>query len=275
MILPLSPGKLLVKRLRIAILLFVLFVVALGELLAGWRSRNWNDPLWIDIWLVNADGSADTQAYLDGIGPEDFASIERFFASQGNRYSVALDTPFRVWVAGQLERPPPAAPDSASWLAVLAWSLRMRWYVTRLNLANDGPTPDITLFAFYRDSSDGGALDRSTALRKGMIAIAHLFARREMHGSNQMVMAHEVLHTLGARDKYDPATGRPLYPDGFAEPDREPAYPQARAELMAGRVPLGPDSVEIPRSLDQVVIGRETAREIGWIEASRKSPTIQ
>ena len=101
-----------------------------------------------------------------------------------------------------------------------------------------------------------------------MIAIAHLFASREMHGSNQMIVAHEVLHTLGASDKYDFATALPLHPAGFAEPGRSPLYPQAKAELMAGRIALGPREAATPHSLGQVVIGAATAYEIGWTDTA-------
>jgi hypothetical protein len=255
------------KHLRIAFLLYILLFVALGEWLASWRSTSWDDSLWVNIYLVNGDGSAVTQQYLDGIEPDAFAGIEQFFAGQAREYGVELDAPFRVWLAGQLDEAPPPVPAHGGWLDVMLWSLKTRWFVTRLHWASDGPTPDITLFAIYEDGGHGATLDRSTALEKGMIAIAHLFARREMHGSNQMIIAHEVLHTLGARDKYDLATTLPLHPIGFAEPGRTPRYPQAQAELMAGRIPLGPAEAATPQTLRQVMIGPATAHEIGWAEA--------
>ena len=59
--------------------------------------------------------------------------------------------------------------------------------------------------------------------------------RSGMRGSNNVVIAHEILHTLGASDKYDPATRAPLFPIGYAEPEREPRFPQEFAEIMAGR----------------------------------------
>ncbi len=254
------------KRLRIAILLYILVFVALGQWLANWRSRDWNDPLRVGIWLVNGDGTAATDSYLDSIGNDAFESVERFFADQAQAYGVALDMPFRIRLAGELETSPPTPPEQGGWFGVLTWSLRMRWFVTRLHFSYDGPTPDITLFAIYREGAHGGSLDRSTALRKGMIVFANLYAIREMHGSNQMVIAHEVLHTLGAGDKYDLATGLPLHPHGLADPDRTPLYPQLEAELMAGRIALGPNEAATPHSLSQVMIGPATAYEIGWTE---------
>jgi hypothetical protein len=100
-----------------------------------------------------------------------------------------------------------------------------------------------------------------------LLGIAHLFAAAHMAGSNQVVIAHELLHTLGATDKYDFATNQPRYPDGFAEPDRSPRYPQDFAELMGGRIPESASESRTPESLDQVLIGALTATEIGWRSA--------
>ena len=77
------------------------------------------------------------------------------------------------------------------------------------------------------------------------------------------VAAHELLHTLGATDKYD-AAGHTLVPSGLAEPDKWPPYPQRFAEAMARNVPLGPAEERPPASLDELSIGSATAREIGW-----------
>jgi hypothetical protein len=258
------PSEPVFKRLRIAILLYILLFVALGQWLASWRSRDWNDPLYVGIWLVNGDGSATTDSYLDSLDTGAYQPVESFFTDEARAYGLELERPFRVWLAGRLETPPPAPPADGGGIGVLAWSLRMRWFVTRLHFSYDGPTPDITLFAIYREGGHGGTLDRSTALRKGMIVFANLYATREMHGSNQMVIAHEMLHTLGASDKYDLATGLPLHPHGLADPGRKPVFPQEAAELMAGRIALGPAEAATPHSLDQVTIGPETAYEIGW-----------
>ena len=66
-----------------------------------------------------------------------------------------------------------------------------------------------------------------------------------------MVIAHEILHTLGASDKYDLATLAPLYPGGYAEPERDPLYPQSFAEIMAGRYAADAHTFEMPESLDR------------------------
>ena len=73
------------------------------------------------------------------------------------------------------------------------------------------------------------------------------------------------MHTVGATDKYDLATNEPLHPDGYAEPDKDPLLPQTFAEIMAGRIPSSTTQSEMPSSLDKVLIGTKTAREINWV----------
>jgi len=80
------------------------------------------------------------------------------------------------------------------------------------------------------------------------------------------VIAHELMHALGAGDRYEQGTNRPLYPEGFADPDAVPRYPQSRAEIMAGRIPISENHAETPSGMDEVAIGTLTAREINWIK---------
>jgi hypothetical protein len=141
----------------------------------------------------------------------------------------------------------------------------MRWYGIKARRASDRPRPDIQLFALYVDPATTAAVERSTALRRGLIAVARVFASRESSGSNQVVMAHELLHTLGSTDKYSLETNQPLYPHGYAAPDARPLLPQAKAELMAGRIPVSTSSAIIPESLAQTVVGPATAMEIRWL----------
>jgi hypothetical protein len=253
------------KRIRIAILLYILLFVALGQFLAGQRSTDWDRSLRVNVYTVNAGGTAAAQGYIDTLRQSDFSEIERFFEEQAGHYRVSLGQPVRVRLAEQLEDPPPAIPAGSGILGTMLWSLQMRWFVTRLHWSSDSPTPDVTVFAIYHDGQAGAALDRSTALRKNLTAVANVFAARSSQGGNLMIIAHELLHTLGATDKYDPATGLPSYPNGFADPSRTPRYPQDMAELMAGCIPLRDDAARQPDSLDEVMIGPVTALEIGWL----------
>ena len=99
-----------------------------------------------------------------------------------------------------------------------------------------------------------------------MLGICNVFSDRAMAGSNKVVAAHEMLHTLGASDKYAGMDSLPVFPIGYAEPDRNPLYPQRYAEIMGGRVPLSTVEAKIPTALRNVRIGAATAVEINWTE---------
>jgi len=253
------------KRLRVALLVYILLFVAVGEFLAARRSTDWNDTLWVDVYPVNGDQQSSTQRYIDGLDAKEFAGVEQFFSAEAKRYGVSLSQPFKLHVVAQYREPLPALDTPTSALATLCWSLEMRWVAFKLGWQRTGPKPDIVAFAVFHEAAESAVLDRSTALRKGLIAVTNLFASREARGANQMVLAHELLHTLGATDKYSPASNLPRFPDGFADPNAKPLLPQSKAELMAGRIPLDDRRAAIPESLRNVVIGQLTAREIGWI----------
>jgi hypothetical protein len=127
-----------------------------------------------------------------------------------------------------------------------------------------GPAPDIKLFVMYHDPAISPSVPHSVGLQKGLFGVVHVFADGSMKGSNDAIIAHELLHTLGATDKYDLRTNQPMHPDGYAEPDREPLYPQSFAELMGGRIPVSSTESTTPESLQQVIVGAKTASEIGW-----------
>ena len=61
----------------------------------------------------------------------------------------------------------------------------------------------------------------------------------QLLGHTCAIVAHELCHPLGATDKYD---GVSVWPQGYVEPDREPRYPQRKAEIMA----LGKPSILVP-----------------------------
>ncbi len=122
----------------------------------------------------------------------------------------------------------------------------------------------IRIFVLYHDPSTLQSAPDSHGLQKGLIGVVHAFAEPGMAGGNNIVIAHELMHTLGATDKYALGTGAPLYPSGFGDPERKPLYPQTRAEIMAGRRALSATEAEMPSSLRDVVVGSATAAEIRW-----------
>ena len=252
------------KRARIGILLCVLAIVATNAWLERRRTASWRDSLYAGIYPVAADDSAATRAYVTSLGREAFEPLEDFFAREGRRHGLALEQPFRVELFPVVATPPPSTPDGAGPLATAWWSLQMRWYAWHSAAATGRPVPNVRVFVLYHDPVAETRLPHSLGLQKGQIGLVHAFASGAMGSNNLIVIAHELLHTVGAGDKYDPATDAPRYPEGYADPAQEPRYPQHRAEIMAGRRALSPKVSEMPETLDDCVVGDQTAIEVGW-----------
>jgi hypothetical protein len=260
-------GRTFFGTLRLAFLVAVLAFVALGAWLDWTRSRDWDTPLRVTVYPLPASDAPQVRRYVDALQDADFDAIETFLAGEADRYNVPLDEPVRIRVSHAARQPPPAIGERAGVLGVMWWSLKLRYYAARVASDDPLPSPDIQVFATFAPVTDSSrALPDSVGLSKGLVAVAHLYAAGEASGSNQVVLAHELLHTLGATDKYEPGTGQPLVPDGLGEPDREPLYPQDYGEVMAGRIAVEARQAAVADSLDDMVVGSQTAREIGWIE---------
>ena len=251
------------RRLRILVLLLILLIVALNTYFDRVYSTDWNIPLRVTIYPINGDGSARVDQYIAGLKPERFGPMETFFASEARHYGLAMERPIRFTAAPQLRDVPPALDRDANVLGIMGWSLRMRYWAWRTPEL-PGPAPDVKLFVVYHDPAISPTVAHSVGMQKGLYAVVNVFADKSMAGSNDVITAHELLHTLGSIDKSDVRNSQPLYPIGYAEPDLKPLLPQQAAELMGGRIPITATESETPESLRQVVIGPLTAAEIGW-----------
>jgi hypothetical protein len=252
------------KTLRIAVLLLVLIVVAGRTWLDRVQTQSWKNTLWVGIFPLNGDGSPAAERYIADLSPDDFTGIETFFQREAHRFGVPLDEPVHVELYPEGKELPPQLATDAGMFGVAWWSLKLRWFAAHAVNASGRTPPRIRIFVLYHDPASLPAVPDSHGLQKGLMGVVHGFAMKEMTGSNSIVIAHELMHTLGATDKYDFGTGAPLYPSGFAEPDRNPRYPQPSAEIMAGRRALTPTDFEMPPNLRSVIVGPSTANEIRW-----------
>jgi hypothetical protein len=251
------------KRLRVGILLAVLLVVSLTTWQDRYRSTRWHEPLYVAIYPIAADDSPRTLAYVQALDPERFKPIDRFFAREASRYHLRTDEPIKTRLRAELQARPPERPAGATVLATAAWSLKLRYWAWRVS--GHVPEPeDIRMFVLYHDPALTPVVPHSLGLTKGLIGVVYAFAAPDMNGENDVVIAHELLHTLGATDKYDPANDAPSFPHGYGDPSQVPLYPQLAAELMAGRRMLSATEWQQAANLDEVVIGPATALEIRW-----------
>lgn len=251
------------RLIRILILLGLLLLAAGMSYWERLAVTQWLRPLEVVIYPVAGDGSDEVRVYLDQLEASRFEEIGRFIQAQSERYAGRRMPLSPIRLGPEIGEIPPA-PQTAGQGAMqaLLWSLKLRHYVLRHTPFFDS-LGQIKLFVVYHRGEDGVPLQHSLGLQKGLLGVVHVFAQDKQAAQNNVIIAHELFHTLGASDKYD-ARGMPLYPEGFGEPGDKPAYPQRKAEIMAGRVMLSPSRAKIPENLDACVVGYKTAYEINW-----------
>lgn len=255
-------------RVRVALLLSVLVVVILWAGSDWWRRRErreWRRPLRVALVLVEREPvPAPVTAELKGRARD----LEARLGEQLQRYGERQQHPFEIVVEGPVAATsaPPQITEQ-SFTALLGHSYaRWRWtgdVDERAGVATRGfdsriylvlhPVGDAEPAGVEGESEDGGR-----------VGIAQADIATDMVDFALFVAAHELFHTLGALDHYGD-DGQAQYPSGFAEPARQPLYPQRGAELMARNIPLSPTSARPPDTLNELWIGPETAREIGWL----------
>lgn len=252
------------RQLRILVLLLILAFVAASNFYYKFKTTDWDETLYVAIYPVNADRSDAAAKQIAAISMEQFSDIEQYFAREAIRYTQTSVKPVELELAPEVRELPPALDRTGNFLQTALWSLQLRWWAWQNDTAEIAP--DIKVFLLYYDASHYKVLDHSVGLQKGLLTVVKAFTGQQNIRRNNVIIAHELLHTVGATDKYDIQTTLPLYPIGYAEPGRHPLYPQERAEIMGGRIPLSENRAEQPDNLWQTVVGRETALEIGWIK---------
>jgi len=253
------------KKIRIAILLFILFLVGGNAYLTQQRTTDWDQSLEVVIYPINADGNSFAAEYIASLTPDVFKPIEQFMQSEGLQYNLALSEPVTLNLAPEINSLPPAPPFGANTIAIMWWSLRLRYWAWKHD-TYQGPLTNIQIFVLYYDPHTYSQLDHSFGLKEGHICMVKAFATRHQAARNNVIITHEMLHTLGATDKYNLQTFQPEYPKGYAEPEKKPLLPQEYAEIMGGAIPLSPAESKMPDSLFNAVIGPNTAEEIKWLK---------
>lgn len=251
------------RQLRVLLLLVGLTAAVYAHQIEPDRIPSWDRPLVVGIYPYNADGSPEVDEYLASLAPRDFQAIEQFMTAQSKAYGLGLERPFELRLASaSAAAAPPSPPPPGSIVADLRWSLGL--HLWRWRLDRQGLAPDILLVANYHSPHNQPEYLHSIGILSMRLALANLTAHPQMAAHNQVVLAHELLHTVGANDLYNPVTGLPIFPEGYANALQQQRYPQRQAELMAGRLPIAPGQAREASGLTEVVIGPLTAMEIRW-----------
>lgn len=256
------------RNIRIFLLLLVLAATVVYTNDQKLVTQSWYQPIGVIIYPINADQSVNTQKYIESLGPESFAEAVSFIEKESKPFLIAATEPVKARLETELKDTPPLPPSAgSSRLSIMLWSLKLRWWAFR---HSETTTPldtkyTIRAYVLYHDPAITKTVQHSVGIQKGLITIVHAFAHPDYTQQNNIIFTHELLHTFGATDKYDPTTNLPAFPEGYGNPDQSPLYPQRKAEIMAVKKALSESRAEIPNSLRSELVGKQTAREIGWL----------
>jgi len=101
------------KAIRIIILLLILATVAQETWLARSRATAWQNTLYVGIYPIAGDASANTQRYVGALNADSFRAIDAFFEEEAKRYGLSVWRPLSIAVAPPVVAMPPAAPRDA------------------------------------------------------------------------------------------------------------------------------------------------------------------
>ena len=246
-------------------LLLILLAITSQDLYFYLKVNSWKEPLSIHVIPINGDGEKTTEQYISTLRTDAMNNISLFINKEATRYGISNEQVVTIQIGDAIKSRPPMLPSSdGSILSNLYWSIAFRIWSNWTQINSSNPSADINLFVVYFDPLKYSVVDYSVGLQKGMVGLINAYANATYQGSNNVIITHELLHIFGATDKYYTQSNLPIFPIGFAEPDKSPVYPQTKAEIMGGRIPISPTNAIIPSSLEQVVIGKFTALEINW-----------
>ena len=217
------------------------------------------------VYPINADGSETTARYISELNRETFRPIETFLEEEGRRFGTAQKDLADFGLGDEVKALPPPPPYGGNVVQIMFWSLSLRLWAWRHAEHPGQVDPHARMFVLFYDPAQVQHVGHSLGLQKGLIGVVHAYASERQTAQNNIVLAHELLHTVGATDKYDPRTNHPIFPEGYADPEKVPLLPQEFAELMAGRMATSETGSQMPASLQHTVIGGKTAQEIGWV----------
>jgi len=258
------------RQIRIAALLALLVTVVLfayTDVRSRSRRNEWTAPLHVALVLLE-------EAPVDPLAVQKLrartTALETQLQAEEARYRPAPLAPIRFEIFGpaHVSRQPPAPEGPGLWdLIRYTWELRRYVHAIDEAMGIDSGQFDSRVYTTIRPPVGTEPTHvEGRSENGGRIAQVHVELDGDMADLALIVMTHELLHTLGATDKYD-ASGRTLVPDGLADPTRQPLFPQDRVEVMARNRPTAPGVEVVPTTLPELGVGPLTAREIGWAPA--------
>jgi hypothetical protein len=252
------------RNVRVAVLLAVL----VGVVGWGWKKqralglrREWLGPLPVAVVLVSPRPvpRETLEAWRRGLAELEAWGQEEFERHRGPMHFPPVE--YRLGepvVAPHPTLPPSDVPLAERAAAALEFERAARELDEKAGITGADKVVINVLLGEGQTTAVEGVAEREG--RRGVVVAG--LNETEL-GLELVATLHEVLHCVGATDKYD-AEGRAVVPGGLVDPDASPLYPQPFGEVMVGEVPETEGSGRPIRSLAEARVGPLTAREIGW-----------
>ncbi len=252
------------RTIFLLIILSIVSFFAFQHFSKQYITTNWNQPLIVTIFPVNENNDPEIQNFVDQVTPAQFQQSVDFLQHQSAKYGIHTQPIIKIERGQKLkDQNIPLLPNNEkNTLNNLIWSVKLRWWAYK-NAVSTNNDNHIKIFILYHKVTPGQLLPHSSAVKMGYTALVYAFAGKNQIASNNVVFTHELLHTIGAADRYD-SNLQPVYPDGYAYPNNIPLYPQEQCEIMAPYLALTKHSSKPIQNLNNCIIGPETAYEIGW-----------
>ncbi len=249
------------RRIRQLTLLSLLLFTVAQTSYQQYVPRQWQRTTSVILHPIAAVDDPDVQAYIDSLNDDDLRPMEEWFFEQARSYGLTVQ-PYQFQWGERVESMPPQPPSVSNPLQAAWYSLKFRGFASTQTPATLTQWAKVHIY-FLVHPADSAENLHSVALQRGLVALVQARGSRLNHDQNMVILAHELLHTVGATDKYD-MVGNPVYPDGYASPDQLPLYPQQMAEISAAQVAIRPGLSKLVDSLQYAKVGKLTATEIGW-----------
>jgi hypothetical protein len=195
-------------------------------------------------------------------------TLEDWFTTEFARTTENRVKPFRFHMLGPVvtAQLPPALPtkDDSTWVQYKQGTAFINFFNQLLAKTEiNGENYDIKLYLYLYPADENLGYDRqhSVGTTRGRFGVVFLPIGKQTGGYTMCAIAHEVLHTVGAIDKYD-ENHISIYPEGYFQP--ESRYPQQYGEIMSMAIPLAPNKERDIDDLSNARIGVKTIAEIGW-----------
>ena len=257
------------RRIRVGVLFSILAVVGTWAFEVQRRRearREWRRPLHVAVVLVH-DGPLRPE--ISALFSSRAMSVSDHFLGERRRYRAEARRPFWFHVVGPVPvvAPPPSPPEDDGLLARAehGWALWKALRTIDTDAGLDRQVFDARVYVHARAAPLGRAprFVEGAGQKDGEVGLVEVDLEPRMVDQAWIAIVHEVMHMVGATDKYD-ERGRARIPEGLAEPELSPTLPQRAVEIMVGERPTGPDTGVLASDLTEVQVGPFTAMEIGW-----------